>query len=219
MALRTPRDAAEYRKVLESSLEEVNRMARMVENLLTLTRADAGQLSLERRPVEVGHVLARVVARGRPIADARGIALSLAEGPRATVLADAERLEQAFFNLVDNAVKYTPPGGRATVSWQVVSAGTAGPGGAGDGSAGGTGQVRVAVEDTGIGIAAADRNLVFRRFYRADRARSRAEGGAGLGLAIVQSIVEAHGGGVAMESSLGHGTTFTVTLPMAAPPA
>ena len=247
VALRTPRDPAEYRKVLESSLEEVNRMARMVENLLTLTRADAGQLTLERRPVEIGHVLARVVARGRGLADGRGIALSLAEGPTATVLADAERLEQAFFNLVDNGVKYTPQDGRVAVRWRLA------PGGAGVGGRGlpagivagsrvgdasetnraarepgavapggahiGPGSVVVEVEDTGIGIGAADRGLVFQRFYRADRARSRAEGGSGLGLAIVKSIIEAHGGSVAVQSALGHGSTFTVTLPIASQPA
>jgi heavy metal sensor kinase len=198
VALRAARDPAEYRKVLESSLEEVNRMARMVENLLTLSRADAGQLTLDRKPVDLGHVLARVVARGRALAEPRGVAVYLAEGPPATVLADAERLEQAFFDLVDNGVKYTPAGGRVTVRWRPAPA-----------------TVEVDVQDTGIGIGAADREMVFRRFYRADRARSRAEGGSGLGLAIVKSIVEAHGGAVGLESTLGHGSTFTVTLPLA----
>ncbi len=133
VALRTPRDPAEYRKVLESCLEEANRMARMVENLLTLTRADAGQLALERRPVSIGHILARVVARGRPLGEARGVAVSLTEGPPATVLVDAERLEQAFVNLVDNGVKYTPGGGRVTVRWRLAPHGAGvrgrGPGG------------------------------------------------------------------------------------------
>lgn len=225
VALRAPRDPAEYRKVLESSLEEVNRMARMVENLLTLSRADAGQLTLDRKPVDLGLVLARVVARGRALGESRGVAVSLAEGPEAPVLGDAERLEQAFFNLVDNGVKYTPAGGRVAVRWRLA------PAGAGIGSSGaaaGTenpahraeaepGRVEIEVQDTGIGITAADRNLVFRRFHRVDRARARAEGGSGLGLAIVKSIVEAHGGAVGVESALGHGATFTVTLPLAHP--
>jgi heavy metal sensor kinase len=212
VALRAARDPAEYRKVLESSLEEVNRMARMVENLLTLSRADAGQLTLDRKPVDLGLVLARVVARGRGLGEPRGVAVSLAEGPPATVLADAERLEQAFFNLVDNGVKYTPAGGRVAVCWRLA------PAQAADGGRRPAADlVAVEVRDTGIGIGAADRDLVFGRFYRADRARSRAEGGSGLGLAIVKSILEAHGGSVAVESSLGHGSTFTITLPLAQP--
>ncbi len=239
VALRTPRDPAEYRKVLESSLEEVNRMARMVENLLTLSRAEAGQLSLDRKPVSLGHVLARVVARGRSLGETRGVVVSLEEGPPATVLADAERLEQAFFNLVENGVKYTPGGGRVAVRWCLAPAGAgAGGQGSGDGERAAAwdppapgprppapdvtgddtpGRVEIQLQDTGIGIGAADRGLVFRRFYRVDRARSRAEGGSGLGLAIVKSIVEAHGGTVAVESALGHGATFTVTLPLSAP--
>jgi signal transduction histidine kinase len=223
VALRTARDPAEYRKVLESCLEEANRMTRMVDNLLTLTRADAGQLSLERRPLEIGTLLARVVARGRPLGEGRGVSVSLTEGPPATVLGDPDRLEQAFMNLVDNGVKYTPAGGRVTVGWRLAlqrAGGRGLPAGIEAGPvAGGTGgRVVVQVEDTGIGISAADREQVFRRFYRADRARSRAEGSSGLGLAIVQSIVTGHGGTVAVESSLGHGSTFTVILPLAPPP-
>lgn len=230
VALRTPRDPAEYRKVLESCLEEVNRMARMVENLLTLTRADAGQLSLERRPVEIGQVLARVVARGRSLAEGRGITLVLAEGPAVTILADPDRLEQAFFNLVDNSVKYTPSGGHVTVRWRRVVPAAASPDvgppndptpapGPRPAAPVPAACIEVQVEDTGIGISAADRELVFGRFYRADRARSRAEGGSGLGLAIVKSIIEAHGGTVVVESALGHGTTFTVILPHPSPVA
>ncbi len=233
VALRTPRDPEEYRKVLESCLEEANRMTRMVDNLLTLTRADAGQLSLERRPVEIGTLLARVVARGRPLGQGRGVAVSLTEGRPATVLGDPDRLEQVFVNLVDNGVKYTPAGGRVTVRWRLAPHGVGGRGsGVGESrpplppipdprpltpgnAAAPAGRIVVDVEDTGIGISAADREQVFRRFYRVDRARSRAEGGSGLGLAIVESIAEAHGGTVAVESSLGHGSTFTVTLPLA----
>ena len=216
VALRTERDPAEYRKVLESCLEEANRMTRMVDNLLTLTRADAGQLSLERRPVEIGILLARVVARGRPLGEGRGVSVSLTEGPPVTVLGDPDRLEQVFMNLVDNGVKYTPAGGRVTVGWRLAPHGA---GGRGPGAGETGGRVVVDVEDTGVGISAADREQVFRRFYRADRARSRAEGSCGLGLAIVQSIVEGHGGTVGVESSLGHGSTFTVTLPLAPTPS
>jgi heavy metal sensor kinase len=215
VALRTPRDPDEYRKVLESCLEEANRMARMVDNLLTLTRADAGQLSLERRPVEIGGLLARVVARGRPLGEGRGVSVSLTEGPPATVLGDPDRLEQLFVNLVDNGVKYTPGGGRVTVRWCLAPVSPT-PDPRPPTPAAGH-RVVVEVEDTGIGISAADRDQVFSRFFRVDRARSRAEGGSGLGLAIVQSIVEAHGGTVALESALGHGSTFTVTLPLAPP--
>lgn len=222
VALRTSRDAAEYRKVLESSLEEVNRMARLVENLLTLSRADAGQLVLDRKPVDLGHVLARVVARARPLGEARGVALSLAEGPPAAVLADGERLEQAFFNLVENGVKYTPAGGRVAVRWRLAPReAEAGDPGAEDEAENPArrartepGRVEVQVQDTGIGISAADRDVVFGRFYRVDRARARAEGGSGLGLAIVRSIVEAHGGSIGVDGALGHGTTFTVNLPL-----
>jgi heavy metal sensor kinase len=199
VALRDPRLPGDGSGVLESTLEEVGRMSRVVEDLLTLARADEGRLGLLRRRLDLGEVAAAVVARLRPIAETRRIALTLElEGGGAWVLADRSRLEEVVSNLVDNAVGYTEPGGAVRLRvWQE------------DGQAG------LSVRDTGPGIAAAALPLVFDRFFRADAARDRARGGSGLGLAICKELVEAHGGRIGASSRQGAGSVFTVTLPRA----
>jgi two-component system phosphate regulon sensor histidine kinase PhoR len=132
-----------------------------------------------------------------PLAQRRRIAVKWAsDAPAARVVADEEKLTQVVVNLLENAVKYTEPGGSVDAT---VSASDA--------------QVVIRVCDTGIGIAPIDRDRVFERFYRVDRARSRESGGTGLGLSIVKHVVEAHGGTVSVDSQLGQGSTFTVTLP------
>jgi two-component system sensor histidine kinase BaeS len=127
-----------------------------------------------------------------------GIALELVSTPDLLLMGDGQRLRHMLLNLLDNAIRYTPPGGMVCVSLE---------------ARGMSAYLRVA--DTGIGIAPDDVTHIFDRFYRADAARGRASGGAGLGLAIVRWCVEAHGGTIGVESQVGHGTTFTVTLPLA----
>jgi heavy metal sensor kinase len=185
----------EARAVLCSALEEVERMARMVENLLTLTRIDEGQLALLPSRFELGDAATRVAARLRPVADAKTVRLAV-HTAHAPVVADRDRIEQALTNLVDNAVRYVEPGGDVeVVAWR-------------DGE-----RVGVTVSDTGPGIAPETLRHVFERFFRADASRSRGEGGTGLGLAICREIVEAHHGRVEVTSTPGQGSAFSVTLP------
>lgn len=181
-------------------LEEADRLRRLVEELLELTRLDAGLRALRREPVDLALLLPAVVEKFQLRAREKTVNLSLELPDRLPVLkGDADRLAQVFTNLVDNALKHTPAGGRVLVS--------AAP--APDG-------VQVAVADTGAGIPPEDLGRVFERFYQVDKSRARS-GGVGLGLAISQEIVQAHRGRIAAESVLGLGTRFTVHLPLAWP--
>jgi heavy metal sensor kinase len=195
VGLREARLAGERAEVLESTVEEVERMSRVIDDLLTLARADEGRLALLRERVELGEVAAAVVAKLRPIAQAKGVALAL-EGDGAAVVGDRARIVQVVTNLVENAVKYTGTGGTVRVGvWERDA------------------QAGLSVRDTGPGIAAGALPRVFDRFFRTDTARSRAQGGSGLGLAICRELVAAHGGEIRAESELGVGSAFTVTLP------
>ncbi len=185
---------------LEEALQQLTRMADLVNSLLTLARADEGRFDLHREPVELAPLAREVVETARLLGEEAGLTIDAPIIEAADVSGDLTRLRQLFLNLVTNAIKYTPRGGRVEIT--VVRNGE---------------QVSLAVRDTGIGIAAADLPYIFERFWRADRVRSRASerGGFGLGLAICQWIAQAHGGTLAVQSRLGRGSTFTVTLPVA----
>ena len=198
VALSKSRDAAAYRQVLQGVNEDVERMIRLVGSLLTLARADAGQIPLARESIDVPALIAGAVEQVRPLAQDRGIALKTERGPAVAIRADEDLMLQLLLNLLDNAIKYTHAGGDVSVGWRV------------DGQ-----QVEVRVRDTGVGIASEDIPHLFDRFYRVDKARSRAEGGAGLGLSISRWIAEAQGGSISLQSTPGQGTTFTVLLPAA----
>jgi signal transduction histidine kinase len=171
-------------------------MSGLVEGLLMLARADEGQLELLPEPVDLGEVAAAVVAKLRPMAEAKGIAITL-EGEPPKVLADRARIEQVVTNLLDNAVAYTGPGGAVKVRvWQAG------------------GEAGLSVRDSGPGIAPEALPRVFDRFFRADQGRSRSGGGCGLGLAICKELVEAHGGRIGAQSEPGAGSTFVVLLPL-----
>jgi signal transduction histidine kinase len=187
-------------RFLETMEGETDRLIRLVSDLLILSRADSDALNLQRGEVDTA-ALARVVAsRMASQAEARDLRLAVEPGSDArSAWADPDRVEQVLVNLVDNAVKYSRPGGLVTV-W--VDRGT-------------EGTVRVRVQDEGIGIPAEDLERIGERFYRADRARSRAEGGSGLGLAIAEALVKAQGGRLWLESEEGRGTIVTFTLPEA----
>jgi signal transduction histidine kinase len=175
--------------------------------------------SLEREPVDVAELATEVVERARPRAGDRQMSLSV-EG-QATVLGDRDRLKQMIANLIENAVRYTPRSGRVDVSITVRSgdAGVQHSGRAGRSShardaGASTDMVLLTVADTGIGISPTDLPHLFERFYRADKARSRAHGGSGLGLSIAQYIAQAHGGTIqACSDGIGRGSTFVVRLP------
>ncbi len=197
VTLRADRPAEEYRGVLRSSLEEVERLIRLAEDLLLLSRVSAG-VDARRDRVDLEPLLLEVFDVGAQLAGGTGVAIRLAESTAAVVVADATALRRAILNLVENAVKYTPPGGKVELSLTRT-----------DGSA------AVTVQDTGPGIDPADAERIFQPFVRLDAARARETGGSGLGLSIVRSIVVAHGGTLTLESAPGAGCRFTIDLPLA----
>jgi len=197
VSLRAARSAEEYRQVLASSLEEVERLIRLAEDLLLLSRSTAGP-ETRRGPVDLEPLLLDVFDVGLRLAQGTGVSVRINDMTPATVRGDAAALRRAVLNLVENAVKYTPPGGKVELSLT-----------SGDGHA------SLAVQDTGIGITPADQNRVFEPFMRLDAARARESGGTGLGLAIARAIVLAHGGTLALESQPGAGSRFIVRLPLA----
>lgn len=192
--LRTPE---EYQKILASNLEEVKHMSRMVEDLLTLARADMGALELKKEVVDLGGLVRGVWEEVRLWAEDKGVELSFQEDGEARVMGDRGRLRQLALNLIDNAIKYTPSGGK--VELRVAKDGD---------------EVTFSVTDTGEGIPPEDLQRIFERFYRVDKARSRQRGGTGLGLSICKWIAEAHGGRISAESELGKGSKFHVSLPL-----
>ncbi len=184
---------------LEEALHETTRMADLVDSLLTLARADEGRFDLHRESVDLEPLVHEVFETALILGEAAGLSVTLPDVEPATVMGDRTRLRQLFLNLATNAIKYTQRGGSVEIALHRVDS-----------------MAELTVSDTGVGISAADLPQVFERFYRADRARSRSSerGGFGLGLAISRWIAEAHGGGIAVRSRLGRGSTFTVTLPV-----
>ncbi len=178
-------------------LEETHRLRRLVDDLLSLARMDAGQVVYERQPMDLVPVLRAVVDRAAMAASAKGVAIHTNLRPAPAVLGDGDWLAQVFTNLVENAVQHLPPQGQVTV----VCGGEAG-------------WAVVQVEDNGPGIPAEDLGRIFERFYQVDKSRRGSAGqGAGLGLAISSDIIKAHGGSLTAESRLGYGSTFSVRLP------
>ena len=196
VALNKEREPEAYRQVLQAVNDEVDRLIRLAGSLLTLTRADAGRIPMAFERVEVANVVNGVVEQVRTAADEKGLEIELDPSSPVTIEADEDLLLQLMLNLLDSAIKYTPSGGRVNVGWKM------------NGS-----RVELKVQDTGIGISEEHIPFLFDRFYRVDRARSRAEGGVGLGLAISQWIVESHGGSIHVESAPDEGSTFSVLLP------
>jgi len=189
-------------EVLEEVEAETLRMGTMINDLLLIAQADSGVLQIQKEPVEIDTLVLDVFRQAHKIAERQkgigALEIRLGSEDQALVLGDRERLRQLLLNLVDNAIKYTPAGGTITI-----------------GLTNSDGWVQVSVTDTGIGITSENQKLVFERFYRTDKARSRELGGSGLGLSIVQSIADAHGGHVTVDSELNVGSTFTLWLPQA----
>lgn len=182
---------------IASLYEETVQLNRLIKDLRDLSLAEAGQLSLERAPTDLNQLVSRAAAMIRHSAELKGIdvACELEELPSAEV--DGSRISQVVYNLLTNAVRYTPDGGRVTVRTAVP----------------GDGVIQISVCDTGQGIGADDLPYVFDHFYRTDKSRTRASGGSGIGLAVVKQLVETHGGRVWVESSYGQGSCFHFSLP------
>ncbi|MGH2948765.1 MAG: sensor histidine kinase, partial [Solirubrobacteraceae bacterium] len=183
------------RAVLESVREEVDRMSRTVDNLLTLAQVDEGRLELLTTRVRLHEAIEAAARPLLPLAAAKQVRLEL-DGEHCEARADPQRLHQALTNFIENAIKFSRPGGEVRVdAWH------------------GNGEVGVTIADDGPGIPADARAHVFDRFYRVDRARGRDAGGSGLGLAICREIATAHGGRVWVDSQEGNGSAFTLAIP------
>lgn len=200
VALRRDRPAADYREVLESSREEIERLSRLTENLLALARSDAGETLTASEPVELGTLCEKVRASLNARAEAAGVTLEIQAAEPLWVTGDPLALERICWNLADNALRYSPAGESVKLRLERAEA-----------------WASLQVEDAGLGISAEHLPHLFERFYRVDKARARQEGGAGLGLAIVKALVTAHGGEVRATSTVGKGSIFTVLLPLAVP--
>ena len=192
-------DPANNRRFVGMVAEDAARLSRLIDDLLELSQIESKAVPLKRRPVLLRPLLEEVIARLRHQLEGRSVRVELSVPPETPpVDGDPERLRQIFSNLLDNAIKFNQSGGRIA-----ITAGAA------------DGQLRVSIEDTGIGIPETDLPRIFERFYRVDKARSRELGGTGLGLAIVKHLVELHGGSVSAASRVDRGTTFTLLLPPA----
>lgn len=174
---------------------DIERMTRLVGDLLLLARADSGALPLELKPVELDNILFDVYRQVERLT--RSVEVKLSAVDQVCVRGDADRLRQLMLNLVDNSLKYTPAGGKVIISLEKSN-----------------NWARIIISDTGIGIPTEDLPHIFERFYRVDKARSRVQGGSGLGLSIARWIAQAHGGNISVSSEVGVGTTFTISLPV-----
>ena len=200
LALSRPRDADYYHLVLTETDEEVVEMSRLVERLLTLARADADGVTIQRQTTDLSALLTDLVEQTRPLAEAKGLDLVSQIAPNLTASVDPDAVTQVVLNLLDNAIKFTPLGRVRLSAHRAKSE---------------SGEIRIAIADSGPGIPAEHLPYVFERFYRVDRSRSRATGGTGLGLAIARQLVETHGGQISVESEVAQGTRFIFTLPVA----
>ncbi|HUS16087.1 MAG TPA: HAMP domain-containing sensor histidine kinase [Chloroflexia bacterium] len=198
----TLRDPAAFRAAGAVINGESRRMARLVADLVDLVRLQTGTAPLAQERVDVGTLLQQAAAGMQPLAAKRGVDLSLESGPLPPVIGDPDRLHRAILNLLDNALRHTPPGGRVMLSARPAAAG-----------------ITIGVQDTGSGIPASDLPHIFDRFYQVDKSRSPQGQGSGLGLAIVREVARAHGGDVTARSDLGTGSEFVVTLPIPGTPS
>jgi len=202
LALRRSRSEGEYKESLRHILLEAERTTALIEQLLAVARADSGREALHMEPFNLATTLNAIVDDWRQVATIRGLQFSADIVGEARVMGDETALRRLSEILLDNAFKYTPAPGSVHLSFQQRGE-----------------RAVLLVEDSGVGIASEEHNKIFERFYRVDKARSREQGGAGLGLAIARWIVTQHNGSIAVESRLGHGAAFRVDLPAIPTPA
>jgi two-component system, OmpR family, phosphate regulon sensor histidine kinase PhoR len=194
-ALKDPEKGPRF---VQQIVEAADRQATILDDMMTLTRVEMGRQLLQVAPLSAAQAFEEAARQLQPTAAVREVALQVEVDKRDLLMADAAGLHTVLLNLLDNALKYTPPGGAVTLRGQAVPNGY---------------EIRVA--DTGIGIPVEHQSRIFERFYRVDKARDRATGGTGLGLSIVKHVIEAHGGRVSVRSTPGQGSKFTVFLPSA----
>jgi len=199
LSLGRPQTAEESQELAATFLEETVRLSGIVDDLMTLAQADAGRVTLDFQPVRLDEMVEDLREDATILAGGKDLQVELVQNDPATVLGEAARLRRLFRSLISNAVRYTDTGG--TIRLRSARDGPV---------------VRVSVQDTGIGIPPESLGQIFDRFYRADPARSRDRGGSGLGLSLARWIAQAHGGSIDVQSQVGRGSTFTVSLPLAA---
>lgn len=197
LVLSKPRDPKEYQEVITSNLEEINYMSKVLEDLFILSRSDENQIHLNCKPMDLRDLVEEVCKHAEVLAGDKDIRIIIAFLEPVQINGDEVRLRQMVWNILHNGIKYTQPGGELKISLQ------------NDGEF-----ALLSIQDTGIGIPEEDLPSIFDRFYRVDKARSRDEGGSGLGLSISQHIAEAHKGKIDVESKLGVGTRFKIRIPI-----
>jgi heavy metal sensor kinase len=185
------------RQRFASQLEEIDRLKRLIDQILVVAQAEAGQIPLAVNPVDLGTLVASLVEQIEPVAQSKAIAMQCDHADDVVVQGDAEWLKRLVLNLLDNAIKFTPQGGRVVVDVSRMGA-----------------VARLAVRDTGVGIDPEVQPRIFERFFRADPARSRDVEGVGLGLSLAKWIVDRHHGRIEVDSQPGQGSTFTISLPI-----
>ncbi|HHW57918.1 MAG TPA: heavy metal sensor histidine kinase [Clostridia bacterium] len=195
-ALNSTGTKEEYKKALQVILEEAKHMSKLVHDLLFLARSDSNTEKLTIENLNFSELIEGIVNELAPLAENNGLTLKIIKNDSSYIRGDQTRIIQLFYNLIDNAIKYTPAGGKVEIS--VENAGKF---------------IKTSIKDTGIGIPEEHLPHIFERFYRVDKARTRKSGGSGLGLSICQWIINAHGGKIQVESCEGKGTTFVVWLP------
>jgi heavy metal sensor kinase len=200
VTLTTGASPEEFEQAAASTVEECDRLLDMINTMLAISRTEAGVDSLDAAPMDLAEVVANACDLFAPIAEDKNIRLSCRTPAACPVTGDVRMIQRLVANLIDNAIKYTPPGGSVSVAV--------------DPPADSCRQATVAVSDTGIGIDEKDLPHVFERFYRCDPSRTAANAGIGLGLSLALAIARAHGGDIRVESTPGKGSTFTLTLPL-----
>jgi len=202
VTLRWAKTPEEFRDMLTSNMEEIDRMERIIESLLTLAKSEVGELTLEMKELSLSDLVQELYLQSRLLCETKNIEvkLLLEVDEEIRIRGDDLRLRQMFLNVISNGLKYTPENGHMELTLAMDN-----------------GFARVDIKDSGIGIQAEHLPHIFDRFYRVDKARNRMDGGTGLGLAIVKWIAEAHGGGIAVTSEADKGSSFSVHLPIDGP--
>lgn len=208
VALRWGKTIDEFRAAMQSNMEEIDRMGRIIEDLLTLAKSESGELPLSIKQLSLSDLLQELYMQGSSLAEEKAVEVTLIHQADSELIiyGDDLRLRQMFLNLLTNAIKCTDSGGEITITAQRDNDNN-------------NNNIIVSITDTGIGISPEHLPHIFERFYRTDKDRNRTSGGTGLGLAIVKWVIETHGGSIDVDSTPGVGTTFKVTLPVAGPPA
>jgi signal transduction histidine kinase len=199
VALRNQRLSKDSRELLNSINDELIRLSSIVESLMILVKSDTGRLVFNMQPIDLDEFIEELFEETKVLAESKRIRVKLERSQPIRINGDAVRLKQLFLNLIDNALKYTPPRGQVTLTLTKKE-----------------GDAVLSVKDNGIGIPRKDQTKIFERFYRVDRSEDNVEdaGGSGLGLSIAKWITEAHNGSIEVKSREGRGSTFVVRLPV-----